>query len=78
MDRPDRIRALHRAYVEAGSDVVLTCSFGGTHYRLARHGLADRVTEVNRLAAELAREEAGDGVFVAGDMGPTGQLLGSH
>jgi methionine synthase I (cobalamin-dependent) len=78
LDRPDGIRALHRAYIEAGSDVVLTCSFGGTHYRLLRHGLADRVTEVNRLAAELAREEAGDGVFVAGDMGPTGQLLGFH
>jgi len=76
LDRPDKIRALHRAYVEAGSDVILTCSFGGTHYRLTRHGLADRVTEVNRLAAELAREEAGEGVFVAGDMGPTGQLLG--
>jgi 5-methyltetrahydrofolate--homocysteine methyltransferase len=76
LDQPDKIRALHRAYVEAGSDVILTCSFGGTHYRLARHGLAERVTEVNRLAAELAREEAGDGVFVAGDMGPTGQLLG--
>ena len=76
LDQPDKIRALHRAYVEAGSDVILTCSFGGTHYRLARHGLADRVTEVNRLAAELAREAAGDGVFVAGDMGPTGQLIG--
>jgi len=76
LEQPDKIRALHRAYVEAGSDVILTCSFGGTHYRLGRHGLAERVTEVNRLAAELAREEAGDGVFVAGDMGPTGQLLG--
>ena len=76
LEQPDKIRALHRAYVEAGSDVILTCSFGGTHYRLARHGLGERVGEVNRLAAELAREEAGDGVFVAGDMGPTGQLLG--
>lgn len=76
LDHPDKIRALHRAYVEAGSDVILTCSFGGTHYRLARHGLAERVAEVNRLAAELAREAAGDHVFVAGDMGPTGQLLG--
>ena len=76
LDQPDKIRALHRAYVEAGSDLILTCSFGGTHYRLSRHGLAERVTEVNRLAAELAREEAGDGVFVAGDKGPTGQLLG--
>ncbi len=76
LERPDNIRALHRAYVEAGSDVILTCTFGGTRYRLERHGLGERVGEVNRLAAELAREAAGDGVFVAGDMGPTGQLLG--
>ena len=74
--QPDKIRALHRAYVDAGSDLILTCSFGGTHYRLARHGLGERVAEVNRRAAELAREEAGERVFVAGDMGPTGQLLG--
>ena len=74
-ERPDQIRALHQAYVDAGSDIILTCSFGGTHYRLEGDGLADRVVEVNRRAAELAREVAGDGVFVAGDMGPTGQLL---
>jgi methionine synthase I (cobalamin-dependent) len=74
-ERPDQIRALHRAYVEAGSDLILTCSFGGTRFRLEGDGLADRVVEVNRRAAELAREVAGDGVFVAGDMGPTGQLL---
>jgi 5-methyltetrahydrofolate--homocysteine methyltransferase len=76
LEQPDKIRALHRAYVDAGSDLILTCSFGGTHFRLARHGLGERVVEVNRLAAELAREVAGNDVFVAGDMGPTGQLLG--
>jgi len=76
VEQPDKIQALHRAYVEAGSDVILSCSFGGTHFRLARHGLGERVTEVNRRAVELAREVAGDDVFVAGDMGPTGQLLG--
>jgi 5-methyltetrahydrofolate--homocysteine methyltransferase len=75
LERPDRIRALHRGYVESGADVILTCTFGGTRYRLAGHGLADRVIEVNRRAAELAREVAGDSVFVAGDMGPTGELL---
>ena len=75
LEQPDRIRALHESYVEAGSDLILTCTFGGTHYRLASHGLADRVVEVNRRAAEIAREIAGDKVFVVGDMGPTGQLL---
>jgi 5-methyltetrahydrofolate--homocysteine methyltransferase len=75
VEQPEQIRALHRSYVEAGSDVILACSFGGTRYRLARHGLAGRVEEVNRRAAELAREVAGDRAFVAGDIGPTGELL---
>jgi methionine synthase I (cobalamin-dependent) len=83
LEQPDRIRALHRSYVDAGSDLILTCTFGGTRYRLASHGLADRVVEVNRRAAELAREiarestreSAGKEVYVVGDMGPTGQLL---
>jgi methionine synthase I (cobalamin-dependent) len=75
LEQPDRIRALHRSYIEVGSDLILTCTFGGTRYRLEGHGLADRVVEVNRRAAELAREVAGDEVFVVGDMGPTGQLL---
>jgi 5-methyltetrahydrofolate--homocysteine methyltransferase len=82
-EKPDKIRALHQSYVEVGSDLILTCSFGGNRYRLEGHGLlstaffavADRVTEVNRRAAELAREAAGDDVLIAGDIGPTGQLL---
>lgn len=83
VERPDLIRTLHRGYVEAGADLILTCTFGGTRFRLASHGLADRVVEVNRRAAELAREVAANSsnsngartIFVAGDMGPTGQLL---
>ncbi len=80
-EQPDQIRALHRGYVQAGSDIILTCTFGGTRYRLEGHGLGDRVAEVNRRAAELAREiaaeaaEQGRQVLVAGDMGPTGQLF---
>jgi 5-methyltetrahydrofolate--homocysteine methyltransferase len=74
-EKPDKIRALHQGYVRAGADLILSCSFGGNRYRLDGHGLADRVTEINRRAAELAREIAGDDVAVAGDMGPTGQLL---
>ena len=75
IEQPDQIRALHRGYIEAGSNLILTCTFGGTRFRLSGHGLADRVVEVNRRAAELARAEAGSDVFVAGDMGPTGKLL---
>jgi methionine synthase I (cobalamin-dependent) len=75
LEHPDRIRALHQSYVEAGSNMVLTCTLGGTRFRLAHQGLDRRATEVNRRAAELAREAAGNDTFVAGDMGPTGQLL---
>jgi 5-methyltetrahydrofolate--homocysteine methyltransferase len=73
--QPDKIRALHRGYIQAGVDIILTCTFGGSRFRLEGHGLADRVVEINQHAAELAREMAGDAVFVAGDLGPTGQLL---
>jgi len=75
LERPDTIRELHRSYVQAGANIILTCSFGGNRYRLENDGLADRVEEVNRRAAELARDIAGNDVFVAGDMGPTGLLL---
>ena len=75
LDEPDRIRAFHRGYLRAGANIILTCTFGGTRFRLSGHGWADRVLEVNRQAAKLARAEAGDDAFVAGDMGPTGQLL---
>jgi len=75
IEEPDKIRALHQSYVDSGSDVILTCTFGGTRYRLKGQGLEDRVVEINRRAARLAREAAGDGVLVAGDMGPTGELL---
>ncbi len=75
IDQPEAIRSLYQAYINAGSDLFLTCTFGGSAYRLAAHGLADRVVEVNRRAAELARETAGDRCFFAGDIGPTGQLL---
>jgi 5-methyltetrahydrofolate--homocysteine methyltransferase len=74
-EQPGQILALHAAYIEAGSDIILTCSFGGTRFRLEGNGLADRVGEVNQRAAELARRSAGADVFVGGDMGPTGQLL---
>ena len=75
---PDRIRAVHRGYIQAGSRVVLTNSFGGTRFRLEMHNLQDRTIELNRAAAQNARAEADaapDIVVVAGSMGPTGQLF---
>jgi 5-methyltetrahydrofolate--homocysteine methyltransferase len=74
-DAPDRVRELHRRFAEAGSDLVLTCSFGGTTPRLADGPLAGRMREVNIRAAELAREAVGDDRLVAGSLGPTGQLV---
>jgi len=75
---PERIRAVHRHYIDAGSHVILTNSFGGTRYRLKLHNLQDRVYELNEAAARNARAEAdaaGRLVLVAGSMGPTGELL---
>ena len=78
VDHPDRIRGIHRSYVEAGSDIILSNSFGGNRHRLKLHGLQDRVHELNAAAAANAREVADEVdrlVLVAGSMGPTGELL---
>lgn len=78
LDHPERISQLHRSFVEAGSDIILTNSFGGTHYRLALHKSGHRVKELNVAAAQLARAEADAvdrPVLVAGSMGPTGEIL---
>jgi methionine synthase I (cobalamin-dependent) len=78
MEHPDKIRAIHRGYIDAGSQVILTNSFGGHPLRLAMHGMAERAFELNKVAAELARAEADSAartVVVAGSMGPTGALL---
>jgi 5-methyltetrahydrofolate--homocysteine methyltransferase len=75
--RPDRMRALHRSFLEAGADVIETNSFGTTSVVLAEYGLEHDAYELNRRAAELAREEADAAStaqkprFVAGSMGPT-------
>ncbi len=77
-DHPERVAALHRSFIEAGSDIVLTNSFGGSRYRLKLHKAQGRVAEINRRAAELARacaDESGREVVVAGSIGPTGEIL---
>ncbi|MBM3523122.1 MAG: betaine--homocysteine S-methyltransferase, partial [Alphaproteobacteria bacterium] len=74
----DRIRALHQEFVDAGADIILTNSFGGTRRRLMLHQLQDRTRELNRLAARNARaaaDRAGRPIVVAGSVGPTGDLL---
>ena len=74
IDEPGNVRDLHRRFLDAGSAIVLTCSFGGTSLRLADERLTGRAVEVNRRAAELAREAVGEDVLVAGSLGPTGHL----
>ena len=72
---PDDIRAMAEAYFAAGSNLVETNSFGGNRYRLRHAGLEERVAEVNRTAAELARSAAPEDGLVIGSMGPTGEFL---
>lgn len=75
VDHPDRVGDVARSYVAAGSDVILTNTFGGNRFALERHGLAERVAELNEAGATVSREAAGERVLVAGSVGPTGKLL---
>ncbi len=78
VDHPDRVRALHQGFVDAGADIILTNTFGGNRDRLKLHKLQDRVFELNRLGSEIARQvadAAGRPVVVAGSMGPLGELF---
>ncbi len=77
-DKPQNIRALYKAAVDAGSDIFLTNSFGGNAARLKLHNAQGRVVELNRVAASLGREiadSAGRVVVVAGSVGPTGEIF---
>ncbi|MBY6047053.1 betaine--homocysteine S-methyltransferase [Vannielia litorea] len=79
-EHPDRIAALYKGAVDAGSDLFLTNSFGGNASRLKLHSAEGRVRELNRMAAEIGREVAdksGRTVVVAGSMGPTGEIMGN-
>src|SRR5215207_1915480 len=78
LDHPERVRALHQGFVDAGADIILTNSFGGNARRLALHKLEGRVRELNAAAARNARgvaDGAGRPVVVAGSVGPTGDLF---
>lgn len=70
VSQPDLIRGIHEEYIGAGANVIETNTFGANRYKLARHGLDNRVNEINWKAARLAREVAGKNVFVAGSVGP--------
>ena len=78
VEAPEKVRALHDGFIAAGSDLILTNSFGGSAFRLKLHEAEDRVVELNRAAGEIARaaaDAAGRRVVVAGSVGPTGEIL---
>lgn len=77
IDEPDILLKLARGFVEAGSDIILTCTFGGTRMRMKDSKYQDRTPEVNRRAVEIARKAASSrtDVLIAGSMGPVGALL---
>jgi methionine synthase I (cobalamin-dependent) len=77
-ERPDEIAAIYQAYIDAGAQIFLTNSFGGSRFRLEKHDLGERAAELNRAAAEIARNTAAKAdhpVYVAGSMGPSGELM---
>jgi len=76
VDHPERVLAIQRRYVEAGSDILLTNTFGACRIMLNRHGEGERTVEINRAAVRIAREAFGNGGgYVLGDMGPFGGLM---
>ena len=77
IDEPEKVRDQYRGFIEAGADIILTNSFGGTRNRLKLHGAAERVAELSMAAARLAHEvveESDREIVVAGSMGPTGDM----
>jgi 5-methyltetrahydrofolate--homocysteine methyltransferase len=75
IEQPDTIFEIHQAYFRAGSDAILTNTFGANKFALGRHGLGDKVKEINTAAANIARRAAGAGKYVLGDIGPSGDFL---
>ena len=76
LDNPEAILNLNRAFIDAGSDILLTCTFGGTKLRLSASNLEDQFESINRKAVEITRQAVqGQDVLVAGSIGPTGHML---
>jgi 5-methyltetrahydrofolate--homocysteine methyltransferase len=75
VSHPDTVKNMAKRYFDAGSEMVLTNSFGGSKFMTKKYGYEDKVSEFNRLAAEHARSVAPPGGFVIGSVGPTGEFL---
>ncbi len=78
LTNPAVVAEVHREYIEAGAQIILTNTFGANRYKLGKHGLGDKLVEINRAGVELAKREAGASlkeVLIAGDVGPLGVRL---
>jgi methionine synthase I (cobalamin-dependent)/5,10-methylenetetrahydrofolate reductase len=75
LTNPGIVKEVHREYVQSGVDIIETNTFGANRLKLRRHGLDDRVRDIHRSGAVIAREEAGESVFVAGSIGPLGAKI---
>lgn len=76
IDRPEIVLDIHKAYIEAGANIILTNTFGGSPLKLAEYGIAEKCAEINTAAARIAREAAKEKhVLVAGSVGPSGKLV---
>ena len=76
LTRPKLITEIHQAYIEAGADVLETNTFGANRLKLQKHGLEDKVYEINNAGAKLARKAAGENIYVAGSIGPLNEDTG--
>lgn len=70
LTRPDLIKSIHKEYIEAGADVILTNTFGANKFKLEKFGLGNKIYDINLAGAKLAREEAGVNIYVLGSIGP--------
>lgn len=75
LSRPALVEEIHREYVEAGADIIETNTFGANQFKLSSHGLLDHFEEINKRGGEIAREVAGDNIYVAASIGPVGRPL---
>ena len=75
LDRPEDVLAVARSYVEAGADIILTNTFGGSPLKLAKVGLGGSLLEINRRGARISKQAAGDQAFVFASIGPSGEFM---
>jgi len=75
LSQPEKVRKIAENYLAAGSDIILTNTFGANRYQLERHGLSEKVKEINRIGASLTRETCCGKAITAGDIGPCGKLF---